>query len=91
MRKSELMHELFGVTDGKCKECKHFKAANGGWSKCLIYGESASEATDWNRNYPACGLKDKELVPTKQVVKLVRSVKQTSETEGQMSLWEETI
>ena len=88
MRKIELMHYLYGKGEGKCAECCHFRPAHGGWSKCKIYGDSGSEATDWNHRYPACGLKNQKDVPDKNVVKMVRSIKQVTDTEGQISLFD---
>ena len=88
MRKNELMRHIYGTGEGKCAECRHFRPASGGYSKCLVYGNSASKATDWNHRYPACGLKNQNDVPDKNVVKMVRPEKQVTDTEGQISLFD---
>ena len=88
MRKIELMHKMFGIADGTCKECINFKPANGGYSKCRIYGKSHSEATDWNRNYPACGKKNKTYHGG-AVVKLVRpNYPKAEDFEGQIRIFD---
>lgn len=87
MRKNELMRRLYGTGEGTCAECCHFRPASGGYSKCMVYGNSASEATDWNHRYSACGLKNQKDVPDKNVVKMVISSKQVTDTEGQLSLF----
>lgn len=82
------MRHLFGTGEGTCAECSHFRPASGGYSKCLVYGNTASEATDWNHGYYACGLKNQKDVPDKNVVKMVRSIKQVTDTEGQIGLFD---
>ena len=42
----------------RCKSCAHFTgraARRGRWSKCLQYGVSGCQASDWNGRWPACG------------------------------------
>ena len=60
MKKIDLMHREFGVIeDKKCGDCPYFLAKEKGndhsYSKCFIYGQTNSEATDWSRRYTACG------------------------------------
>ena len=90
IRKIELMHKHFGVADGKCKDCRYFSPANGGYSKCNIYGRSCSEATDWSGRYQACGLKNVENPPDVPVVKMVRPDKEIrgAPVPGQYSLFD---
>lgn len=88
MRKIELMHNMFGVADGTCKECFNFMPAYGGYSKCRIYGISRSAATDWNNRFPACGKKN-QFYHGGAVVKLVRPEKKKDDVfEGQISLFD---
>lgn len=57
-KKISLMHRLFGATNHICKECGNFKRHkyhDRVYRKCLIYGDTNSEATDWNASYQACG------------------------------------
>ena len=62
-RKIEAMHSMFGVFVGKtCKDCPHLiehRNHGKGYYKCRIYGDSASEATDWRLKWTACGAFDK--------------------------------
>ena len=60
-RKIQLMHQMFGrKSEDHCKDCKYFMRKLVGdirlVRKCSIYGETASEASDWCASYPACGL-----------------------------------
>ena len=61
IRKIEAMHRIYGTGCGKCKDCPHIvrKVLDRTYYKCLVYGDSNSEATDWRLKYPACGLIDK--------------------------------
>ena len=56
MRKAELMRSLFGQYDAKCKDCIHLKGGVNEYRKCRLYGNSASEATDWALSWQACGM-----------------------------------
>ena len=62
-RKIDVMHEYYGAsTDGgKCRECEYFmsgKYRGKSYKKCLVYGVSHSEATDWTGKWTACCLKN---------------------------------
>ena len=61
VRKIEAMHYYYGYGVGFCKDCHHFREKEYGrtYFKCLVYGDSDSEATDWRKSYIACGLIDK--------------------------------
>ena len=58
------MHREFGALEGKlCKECGNLVSRR--WNgrtyyKCSVYGDSASEATDWRIKNTACGMFDKD-------------------------------
>ncbi len=59
IRKIVLMHKMFGKCEGHtCGECSnliegyyHDKKLR----KCLVYGATHSEASDWAKRYVACG------------------------------------
>ena len=74
MRKIVAMHKLFGTSPGKCSECDHFTVQ--AWRsrvyfKCEAYSTSCSEASDWRKYYPVCGLFNKP-IPTGFVLVLER-------------------
>lgn len=63
VRKIELMHKHFGRRQGHtCGECSNLIECR--WDKvyrkCSVYGDSASEATDWAKRWEACGLMNQE-------------------------------
>ena len=95
MRKAELMRNLFGQYDAKCKDCIHLKGGVNEYRKCELYGNSASEATDWALSWQACGMfnqpvKD-DFVPIIQRKKrgFYSVHKEPVQCEGQISLFEE--
>ena len=55
-RKQHLMYEIYGKADAKCRDCMHLYGDKGDYRKCLLYGKSASEATDWALSWQACGM-----------------------------------
>lgn len=61
IRKIDAMHHYYGFGVGFCKDCPHFveKEWERKFYKCLVYGDTNSEATDWRKNYVACSLIDK--------------------------------
>lgn len=68
-KKIEKMHYLFGKIEGhKCKECSRLICVPGlngkRFYKCLNYGQSNTESTDWRLSYTACGLLNKEIEKT---------------------------
>lgn len=76
LRKIDLMHKLFGVADGKCRDCCHFISGEyqsiRNLQKCGIYGMTHSAASDWAQRYNACGLFNKE-TNRRNVIRLVKS------------------
>ena len=64
-KKIEKMHYLFGkIERHKCKECSRL-ICKIDWNrrryyKCLNYGRSNAESTDWKLSYEACGMFNKE-------------------------------
>lgn len=83
LRKTELMHELFGKEEGRrCQECAHLiKIYYHGkiLKKCCVYGLTHSEASDWRQKYEACGLINKPYTGRK-VIELVKRGFQCEET-----------
>ena len=63
IRKIKLMHRIFGKTDGHCcRECSNLVkicANNRPLSKCKVYGNTNSEASDWAQRWLACGMFNK--------------------------------
>lgn len=59
-RKLPAMHEVYGKRPPhKCRECCNMtsiKVRNEYHYKCIAYGNTYSEATDWGLNFVACGL-----------------------------------
>lgn len=87
-RKIDRMHELFGVTQGKkCKDCEHLHGGVNEYRKCLVYGNTCSEATDWALKYDACGLWNKPYEGDVPIVKLIRANKSDVQVEGQLSMF----
>ena len=94
-RKWNKMQKKFGQSvAGVCRECAHFVRYTHyhgrTYSKCKIYGISASEATDWKGGAKACGLYPGKPYNGGAVVREVeRKKKQPENISGQMSLFEE--
>lgn len=57
-RKINRMHQLFGLEPGHaCGECVNLVCAQVGHRvryKCMVYGFTHSEASDWAWSWPAC-------------------------------------
>ena len=65
------MYAVFGKGEGLCKDCSHRLSIYTHckhFNKCEVYGNSASEATDWKVNQQACGAFNKD-VPNREVYK----------------------
>lgn len=91
LRKNKLMYELFGRADGQCKDCKHFtsyKYHDYRYRKCLVYGDTCSEASDWTGKWQACGLFNQD-TECKNVIRLVTGgrPKEDIHIDGQMDLF----
>lgn len=91
-RKIDAMYERFGIASGLCGNCPHFRVEH--WDKdyfkCAAYGISRSEATDWRKNYTACGLIDKPLPDRMPVIDDIRYIREPEEIqcEGQIGMEE---
>ena len=93
IRKIDLMHREFGFSPGnKCKTCSNLVSHlyDKRYYKCVLYGESCSEATDWVLKWDACGKYNQEYDGIR-IVKLVRGYPVPSgPLEGQESLFDES-
>ena len=66
-QKAKRMYKRFGkITDGRrCKDCDNLiKVEHGNHRvyKCLVYGNTHSEASDWKISNTACGMFDKDYI-----------------------------
>ncbi len=59
-KKIDLMLKEFGYSDGhSCCECSNLRRSCVGARtvyKCQVYGSTGSQASDWAKWYPACGM-----------------------------------
>lgn len=87
--KIDLMYEKFGKGDSEtvCAECRHFiriKHHDKVYRKCEIYGNTASESTDWKAGYMACGLCNKDYETDRPIVEFGHFMDE--QLPGQMSI-----
>lgn len=95
-RKLAAMHKEYGRAYGlRCDGCPSLVLNRGhtrNYYKCKAYGDSASEATDWARSWPACGLHgqpvDKDRTPLLERLKRAKRPN-NKPVEGQISMFEE--
>ncbi len=92
LRKIELMHRQFGKCEGHtCRECSNLIKGSWNYSKCKVYGDTPSQASDWTQRWQACGMFNK-LWTRGPVIKLVRPERTKKEEsqriplEGQLKL-----
>lgn len=93
-RKIEAMHEMYGCKNGEyCKTCCNLLKGNyrgKSYNKCVAYGVSHSEATDWKVSNRACGLYNILFEGRKTVIDIIKTLpkgKKTEEAiEGQIML-----
>ena len=93
VRKIELMHQLFGIYSGrKCADCENFVTGiyhDKKLQKCIVYGMTHSEASDWRQKYDACGMFNREYSGT-DIIRLVtqdRNMKKSQQLENQIDLF----
>ena len=89
LKKHELMYSLFGKSEDKCKDCKHYTSYryhDKRYRKCEVYGLTCSEATDWKANSDACGLFNKD-TQHENIVRLATGGKKKKDIQidGQLS------
>ena len=92
VRKIEAMHKYYGYGSGRCENCPHFrrKVYDRTYCKCLVYGNSNSEATDWRCGYTASGLIDKPFPEDERriVARIIASKKEEEPLPGQIRMEE---
>jgi len=95
LRKIDLMHRTFGKCDGHvCRECSnliHIRVNDRPLTKCKVYGETSSEASDWTQRWQACGMFNKpwDKGPIMHLVRPTRKDRkeaQNTPLEGQISM-----
>lgn len=95
-QKISRMYRRFGEPQSglKCKDCTNlikFARGNHRVSKCLVYGDTHSEASDWKRSHMACGMINHEYDGRPVIRMFEPRSKADEQIEGQMSLFEEGI
>ena len=90
LRKIEAMHSMFGVLpDMRCEDCANLiqgEYHDRHYRKCLIYGASHSEATDWRKKYVACGMYNRDWMGTPIVKTARQAAAATEPCEGQITM-----
>jgi len=88
--KIELMHKMFGITpDKQCKDCSHFmefKHQHKTYRKCWVYGNTASDSTDWAMKHQACGQFNIPYNGTKIIFQKNKLNKQIEQLDNQIRL-----
>ena len=87
-RKHDAMYAEYGKDHTHtCKQCSNcvYKIRDKRYYKCLRYGDSASEATDWAIGKTACGMFDVSLAPGEypMIKRLKRHEKEAVQVTGQ--------
>ena len=93
LRKMALMHKQFGRCEGHiCGECSNlisWKYRGRSLRKCRVYGLTHSEASDWAKNWAACGIFN-GVYTGRPIIELVKAGNDGGEPlENQISLLEE--
>ena len=91
-QKINRMYKYFGKSgsDKKCKDCSNLirvECGNRRVSKCLVYGITHSEASDWKRSHLACGMFDKDYDGRPIIRVYEQKTVQDEQIEGQMTLF----
>lgn len=96
LRKIDLMHRTFGKCPGHtCRECSNLIKGSWDHTKCKVYGNSPSAASDWTQRWEACGMFNKpwDKKPVMRLVKKGRDPSQAADpeedtiTQNQISLF----
>ena len=92
-QKINRMFKYFGKaeSDKKCKDCSNLirvERGNHRVSKCLVYGITHSEASDWKRSHLACGMINRSYDGRPIIQCHNPKIVQDTQIEGQMVLFE---
>ena len=90
-QKINRMYKYFGKSESgkKCKDCSNLirvERGNHRVSKCLVYGDTFSEASDWKRSHKACGMINQSYDGRPIIEICERRHKADEQIEGQMVL-----
>lgn len=88
-QKISRMYKRFGKSGSglKCKDCSNLirvERGNHRVSKCLVYGDTFSEASDWKQSHMACGMLN-QLYDGVPIIRIPKG-KVDEQIEGQMVL-----
>lgn len=92
MKKIELMHHLFGRSEGLCLNCQHLIRVDchgKTYRKCKVYGVTHGEGTDWKVSNHACGLFPDVFYQGRPVMEIARRTPKNRESgliKGQLSM-----
>ena len=90
-QKINRMYKYFGKSgsDKKCKDCSNLirvECGNRRVSKCLVYGDTFSEASDWKQSHKACGMLN-QYYDGRPIIEIYEQRRKADEQiEGQMVL-----
>ena len=92
-QKISRMYKYFGKSGSgkKCKDCSNLikvERGNHRVSKCIVYGNTYSEASDWKRSHYACGMINHEYDGRPIIEICEPRHKAVVQIEGQMVLFE---
>lgn len=90
-RKIKAMHMEYGKNEShRCGDCCNLSSYTQckTWYKCMAYGDSRSEATDWEKRNVACGLFNVPFDGIPLIQKLKRNAKQMMDDpiDGQIAM-----
>ena len=90
-QKISRMYKYFGKSGSgkKCKDCSNLirvECGNRRVSKCLVYGDTFSEASDWKQSHKACGMLN-QYYDGRPIIEIYEQRRKADEQiEGQMTL-----
>ena len=91
-QKINRMYKHFGKSGSgkKCKDCSNLvkvERGNHRVYKCLVYGDTCSEATDWKCSHNACGMINRSYDGRPIIQCFNPKIVQDTQIEGQMTLF----
>lgn len=93
MRKISAMYQYSGGTNyrrtcGECRNCIRVAKGKRSVYKCLAYGNTASNATDWKISYVACRAFDRDPPKIPVFKSGTGMLEEESQFEGQISIFD---